>query len=203
MGKLNIVVYGDSNTYGLAPNGDRYQNRYGNVLERLLNDATVYEEGVVGRTTIYSDDRPGRRSLDTIDSDLSKYNNVDLLIIMLGTNDYKSKNARNLSELEEGMEILINKIKEFNNIKKILLISPILLDKNIESLDSDFDHNSYIISKIASNIYSDIARKNDLLFFDAKNVAFAGEDGEHFTEESHIALGNALFNYLKDIPLIS
>lgn len=198
MGKFNIVLYGDSNTYGLSPDGNRYENRYGRVLEKLLNNSSVFEEGVIGRTTIYHDDRPGKKAIDTIDYDLSKYDNIDLLIIMLGTNDYKTNNAKNLSDIEEGMNILLNKIKIFNNIKQILLISPILLSKNIEDLDKDFNHNSYIISKIASNIYHDVARRHNILFYDAKYVAFPGSDGEHFTKESHISLGNALANYIRN-----
>ena len=198
MGKFNIVVYGDSNTYGLSPDGSRYETRYGNILEKLLDNSNVFEEGVIGRTTIYHDDRPGKKAIDTIDNDLAKYNNIDLLIIMLGTNDYKIKNSKNLNDIEEGMNILLNKVKKYNNIKNILLISPILLSKNIEELDKDFNHNSYIISKIASNIYYDLSKKHKILFYDAKNVAFAGSDGEHFTKESHIALGNALANFLKN-----
>jgi len=197
MGNFNIVLYGDSNTYGYNPFGDRFNNRYGNVLKRKLgNNYNVYEEGVVGRTTIYDDLREGKKGIETASKELSKYNKIDLLVIMLGTNDFKIKNARLSSELEKGVQMLINKIKELNNISKILLISPVLLDENIEKLDSDFDHNSYILSKCASVIYESIATKNDLLFFDAKLVAFVGEDGEHLTEESHISLGNALANFI-------
>lgn len=197
MGDFNIVLYGDSNTYGYNPFGDRFNNRYGNVLKRKLgNNYNVYEESVVGRTTIYDDIRSGRKSIENVELELSKYNKINLLIIMLGTNDFKIKNARLSSELEKGVQTLINKIKEFNNISKILLISPVLLDENIEKLDSDFDHNSYILSKCASVIYESIAKNNDLLFFDAKTVAFVGEDGEHLTEESHIALGNALAHFV-------
>ena len=198
MGKFNIVLYGDSNTYGLSPDGSRYDNRYGIVLKNLLNNSNVFEEGVIGRTTIYHDDRPGKKAIDTINNDLSKYDDIDLLIVMLGTNDYKIKNSKNLDDLERGMDLLINKIKELNNIKNILLISPILLSKNIEKLDKDFNHNSYIISTVASNIYQELAKKNNILFYDAKYVAFAGSDGEHFTKESHIALGNALANFISN-----
>lgn len=199
MTKLNIVAYGDSNTYGYAPNGLRYSERYGTILEKLLKkENKVYEEGVVGRTTIYSDKRPGRKGVDTVKEELSKYEEIDILIIMLGTNDYKVKNARTLSELEFGMNEFLKVVKSLDNIKNILLISPILLDKNIEDIDKDFNHNSYIISKNASSIYEGLAKKNNLFFYDAKHVASPGSDGEHFTQESHIALGNALANFIEE-----
>ena len=193
MGELNIVLYGDSNTYGYSPYGNRYINRYSQVLKGLLgNSYKVFEEGVVGRTTIYDDYRKGRKGIDTVSAELSKYNKIDLLVVMLGTNDYKIKNARTNDELEFGMKAFINKIKSFDNIKKILLVSPILLADNIEELDQEFDNHSYNLSVIASNIYKSIAINNELLFFDAKNIAYAGVDGEHLTEAGHKSLGNAL-----------
>ena len=198
MSIFNIVVYGDSNTYGYAPDGSRYKERYGVIIERLLGDNfKVFEEGVVGRTTIFDDERAGRKAIDSIEKELSKYNKIDLLIIMLGTNDFKLKNTRLLSEVEYGMNELIKKVKALNNVAKILLVSPILLATNIEELDSDFDHNSYILSKCAYLVYESIANKNELLFFDAKNVAFPGSDGEHLTQESHISLANALKEFIK------
>lgn len=199
MSEFNIVLYGDSNTYGYSPEGHRYVNRYGQILKQSLGyNYKVFEEGVVGRTTIYDDYRGGRKGIDTIDNELSKYHKIDLLVVMLGTNDYKIKNARLHSELEYGMNALVDKIKSFRNIDKVLLVSPILLADNIETLDPEFDHHSYNLSINASNIYKSIAKRNKLLFFDAKTVAYAGIDGEHLTEDSHISLGNALANFIID-----
>ena len=199
MEKFNIVAYGDSNTYGYSPSGLRYSNRYSVILDRLLGENyQVFEEGVVGRTTIYDDERPGKKGIDSVNNELSKYNKIDLLIIMLGTNDYKSKNAQNIYDLENGINVFLNKIKGINNINKILLVSPILLNEHIEGLDKEFSHNSYLLSTLASNIYKNIALKNNLLFMDAKNYASAGEDGEHFTQDSHIIFGSALAKFIKE-----
>ena len=184
---MNVVLYGDSNTYGYNPNNERYVNRYGNVLKELLgSDYIVHEEGLVGRTTIYDDY-------------LKKYERIDLLIIMLGTNDFKKNNAKNAISLASAMNKLIDKIESFKITDKILLISPILLDENIENLDSEYDYNSYLLSKDASLIYKNISIQNDLLFFDAKEVANPGIDGEHLTEEGHKALGEALAKLIKEI----
>lgn len=199
MEKLNIVAYGDSNTYGYSPNGLRYSNRYSVVLDKLLGENyQVFEEGVVGRTTIYDDERPGKKGIDSVNNELSKYNKIDLLIIMLGTNDYKSKNARSIYDLEYGINTFLKKLKEIDSISKILLISPILLNEHIEDLDKDFNHSSYLLSKLASSVYRSIATKNNLLFMDAKKYAYPGEDGEHFTQDSHIKFGSALAKFIKE-----
>ena len=82
MGKFNIVVYGDSNTYGYTPEGLRYDIRYGTTLNRILGrNFKVYEDGVVGRTTIYDDIRPGRKAIYTIELDLSKIFLIFLFVI--------------------------------------------------------------------------------------------------------------------------
>ena len=199
MEKLNIVAYGDSNTYGYSPNGLRYSNRYSVILDKLLGEKyQVFEEGVVGRTTIYDDERPGKKGIDSVNDELGKYHKIDLLIVMLGTNDYKSKNAKNTVDLEYGINTFLNKLKGINNISKILLISPILLNEHIETLDKEFNHSSYLLSKDASNVYKNIALKNNLLFLDAKNYAYPGEDGEHFTQDSHIKFGNALAKFIEE-----
>lgn len=197
---MNVVLYGDSNTYGYNPNNERYVNRYGNVLKELLgSDYIVHEEGLVGRTTIYDDYRKNRKALDSVYLDLKKYERIDLLIIMLGTNDFKKNNAKDQVSLAIAMNKLINKIESFKITDKILLISPILLDENIENLDSEYDYNSYLLSKDASLIYKNISIQNDLLFFDAKEVAKPGIDGEHLTEEGHKALALALAELIKKI----
>lgn len=197
---MNVVLYGDSNTYGYNPNNERYVNRYGNVLKELLgSDYIVHEEGLVGRTTIYDDYRKNRKALDSVYLDLKKYERINLLIIMLGTNDFKKNNAKNAISLASAMNKLIDKIESFKITDKILLISPILLDENIENLDSEYDYNSYLLSKDASLIYKNISIQNDLLFFDAKEVAKPGIDGEHLTEEGHKALGEALAKLIKEI----
>lgn len=197
---MNVVLYGDSNTYGYDPLNGRYENRYSNILKRYFNNRlNIFEEGLIGRTTIYDDYRPNRKSIDDIYETIFKYNKIDLFIIMLGTNDLKINNANNIDELKNGMNILLNKIIKANNINKILLISPILLAKNIENLDQEFNYNSYLLSKKLSTIYKELALKNNLLFFDAKLIAKPGIDGEHINEEGHLALGNTLAKIIENI----
>jgi len=196
----NIVLFGDSNTYGYNPLNGRFQNRYSVVLKNLLGeDYNVYEEGQVGRTTIYRDERPGLCGIDDVLNIVSKYQNINLFVIMLGTNDIKIKNARTIYDVKNGLNSLINKINISDKIDEILIISPILISKDIERLDKEYDYNSYILSRRSSVAYEEVALKHNCYFFDAKEVAIHGIDGEHMTEESHISLGNALADYIRQI----
>ncbi len=199
----NIVLFGDSNTYGYNPINGRFKNRYSVVLKNLLGEEfNVFEEGQVGRTTIYQDERPGLCGIDDVLNIVSKYQNINLFVIMLGTNDIKIKNAKTIYDVKYGLNSLINKINTSDKIDEILIISPILLSKDIENLDKEYNYNSYILSKQSAVAYEEVAIKNNCYFYDAKNVAKHGIDGEHMTEDSHIALGNALADFIRQIGRI-
>ena len=68
---MNILCFGDSNTYGYRPDGSgRFDadTRWTGLLQKKLgtNDRII-EEGLCGRTTVFSDElREGCRGLDTI-----------------------------------------------------------------------------------------------------------------------------------------
>ena len=196
---MNVVLYGDSNTYGYDPIKGRIEKRYSNILKEYFdNKINIYEEGLVGRTTIYDGIRPNVNALNNVDITLSKYNNIDLFVIMLGTNDLKFSNAKNEKELKKGLSLLISKILELNIIKKILIISPILLSSDIENLDKEYNYNSYLLSKNMSNVYKEISNDFNTLFLDAKEYAKAGLDGEHLDEQSHKNLGLAIAKIIED-----
>lgn len=196
---MNVVLYGDSNTYGYDPIKGRIEKRYSNILKEYFNNKiNIYEEGLVGRTTIYDGIRPNVNALNNVDITLSKYNNIDLFVIMLGTNDLKFSNAKNEKELRKGLSLLISKILELNIIKKILIISPILLSSNIEQLDKEYNYNSYLLSKKMADTYKELSKDFNTLFLDAKEYAKAGIDGEHLDEKGHKNLGLAVAKIIED-----
>ncbi len=192
--RKTILVYGDSNTWGYNPNTkERYGEdiRYTKILSKLLgSNYNVVEEGLCGRTTIYNDYRYGRAAIDFIQIILESHT-PSILVLMLGTNDYKISNARSLDDLRFSMETLIEQIRKIYN-GKIILVSPILLSKNIKELDSEFDELSYELSKNASDVYKRLAEEYNLQFLDAKMYAKPGVDGEHMTEYGHQMLAYAL-----------
>ena len=90
-----ILCFGDSLTWGYDPVGPgrhAHDVRWPSVLEAELGGkARVIAEGLNGRTTVFDDfaagaDRNGARVLPTL---LTSHAPLDLVIIMLGTNDMK------------------------------------------------------------------------------------------------------------------
>ena len=90
----HILCYGDSNTWGFQPGfGGRYPrpHRWTGVAEGLLGDGYVFlENGLNGRTTDFDDpDLPYRNGCKGFAYAMVSQKPIDLLVLMLGTNDLK------------------------------------------------------------------------------------------------------------------
>ena len=93
---MNILCFGDSNTWGYKPDktGRFDENtRWTALLQKKLGpEYHIIEEGLCGRTTVFQDElRESRRGLDMIGVTVEMHNPLDLVIIMLGTNDCKTR----------------------------------------------------------------------------------------------------------------
>lgn len=130
----SVLCYGDSNTWGSDPAApDRrfpWDVRWPGVLQRELgDDFHVVEEGLGGRTTIYDDPwEPDRNGLASLGSCLETHAPLDLVVIMLGTNDvsYRWVSAR---EVADGAGVLVDAAQRFDSWgrgdpPKVLLLCP-------------------------------------------------------------------------------
>ena len=141
-----VLCYGDSNTYGYIPEtGMRYDRdvRWSGRLQKLLgSDYSVIEEGCNGRTTVRDDPIDGwKNGLDYLRPCLNSHKPVDIVILMLGSNDLKETFHVSAEEIAKGAGILVDVIKEFTALKqgyvpKIILVSPPLIGEKIA--DSPF-----------------------------------------------------------------
>ena len=91
-----ILCYGDSNTWGYNPSmGGRYarDERWPGVLRKELGEGyLVIEEGLNGRTTVWDDPIEGYKNGKTyLVPCLETHKPLDLVIILLGTNDLKMR----------------------------------------------------------------------------------------------------------------
>jgi len=195
-----IVCYGDSNTYGYNPeNGFRYEyeERWTTILQKELKDsAIVIPEGLNGRTTSFEDElRPGRNGATYLDPCLHSHGPIDLVVLMLGTNDLKIRFQATPTDIGKGIDRLIKMIKSITPQKrqdgrsaKILLMAPPHFERGI----------SY--SKRLAPIYEDWAKFHNIEFLDAAKYAKASEiDACHLTRESHRKLGEMVAKKCKEI----
>ncbi len=112
-----ILCYGDSNTWGYIPgSGERYPEevRWPTRLQKLLGeDYRIIEEGLNGRTTVVDDPiQPYRCGLEYLRPCLLSHMPLDLVVLMLGTNDTKRRFGLSASEIARGIEQLVAAIRE-------------------------------------------------------------------------------------------
>jgi lysophospholipase L1-like esterase len=206
-----IVCFGDSNTWGFDPaTGRRFApaTRWTGVLTRELGSGcAVIEEGLNGRTTVLDDPieglhKNGRRYLLAC---LESQAPLDLLILMLGTNDLKQRYALPASDIAEGAGQLVTIARQSrtgpeDTAPRILLVSPIaigaeLTRPGLESgrLGQMFGQDSRRRSLLLPAWFREIARQQECAFFDAAEVAEASPlDAVHLDAPGHLALGRAL-----------
>lgn len=201
----NILCYGDSNTYGQIPGGqplDRYEfhQRWPGVLARELGRGWhIVEEGLSGRTTVRDDPiegaiKNGRRYLRPC---LMSHAPLDLVILMLGTNDLKVRFNQPASEVAMGIGCLIHDINELalgrgGKPPEILVVSPPPMLDDILQWEQIFKHGQAKSHELALQ-FEIIADSLAVHFFDAATVCSCDpRDGFHINEIAHEALGVAL-----------
>lgn len=202
-----ILAFGDSNTWGLVP-GSNPKKRYGRnirwtgLLEELLPQVRVAEEGLCGRTTVFEDElRAGRKGTDLLPFVLETHVPLDGVILMLGTNDCKSVYHASAHLIGMGIEKCLRIIEEYIPADRILLVSPILLGKNVWRPDKDpeFDNWSVETARELPKVYAEIAAAHGTAFLAASDYAKADPaDEEHMDREGHRALAAAIADKLRE-----
>lgn len=197
-----VLCFGDSNTNGATPDkSGRYPAdvRWVGQLQNLLGpDYYVIEEGLGGRTTSsdhFRQSKSGRNGLVYYKPALETHFPLDVIVIMLGTNDVKNtynKTSDDIaSTLAEYVTYTRDKAAE-NNVKqpKIVLVSPAPLDERC--YDEVFDEASVQKSLELADKIKTVANDLDCVFLDAGEHAQVGEDGIHLTKESQATLAKAI-----------
>lgn len=210
---IKVLCFGDSNTWGQKTDKTgRYPAdvRWTGVLQTELGDGYyVVEEGLGSRTTDLDYDRkPGRNGKVYLQPCLESHSPLDIVIIMLGTNDLKIGYNRPASEIADAIAGLVETVKQYGkdkagDVPKILLVSPILIDDTAEWFadfySNDYNHQSAEKSRELSEHVRQIAERTGCHFVNAASVASPGKDGIHFDEQSHPALGKLLAETVKNL----
>ncbi len=207
-----VLCYGDSNTYGYVPEtGLRYPRdvRYPGRLQKLLgDDYTVIEEGCNGRTTIHDDPVDGwKNGLDYLKPCLNSHKPVDIVIMMLGSNDLKGVFHLTAEKIAEGAGVLVKEIRDFTAekqgfIPKIILVSPPEIGEDIKSSPfyGAFYEEAIAESRRFPECYRAVADKYGCIFFDAAKYIYPSKtDSLHLTPDGHRLLAGKLAELVKEI----
>ena len=212
---INVLCYGDSNTYGYNPlNGKRFSTneRWTGRLQSMLGrNYKIIEEGLNGRTTILDDPMGENRNGEQyFDVDLKSNYPVDLVVIMLGSNDLKKRFNMPAADIADGAGKIVDKAINYSKEKnedhnpcKVLLVAPIHIGKDIEEspyADSFGGNIAREKSLQFSKCYEKVAKDHGAYFMDAGfYVNPSHEDSLHLDKEGHRILAYAFKDKIKEI----
>lgn len=210
-----ILVFGDSNSWGWIPQEnaiptERYseENRWPGVARQILgDDYEIIVDGLSGRTTDVHDPGTsltgaGLNGAEALPAVIGAHLPLDLVIIMLGTNDTKVVFDRSPLRIGMGAEQLVSITQSSGEMfgdgwyvypaPRVLLVAPPPLAEPTV-LAETFDEESVERSEQLADVYRLVAEQMGVAFFDAGEVIETdGVDAVHFSAETHQTLGEAL-----------
>lgn len=206
----HIYVYGDSLSWGIVP-GKRerfpFQVRWPGAMEiRLVEGGRkvrVTEDCLNGRRTVWDDPfKPGRNGIVGLAQRIEAQSPLDLLILMLGTNDFQFNHPFNDAwAAAQGITALVNEIRRAPiepgmSPPAILIGCPPPIDNPRGPVGLKFP-GAEARSKGLANAYQEVAAALGCSFFDAGTVTASSRvDGVHLDEDQHLALGAAMAEFV-------
>lgn len=172
------------------------------MARELGDDYRVIEEGLNGRTTRWDDPiEQGRNGLTYLAPCLESQHPLDMVLIMLGTNDLKQRfnlSASDIAQSAGGLASIAKRVAQnaAGEPPPVLLIAPPAITMLID-LDEMFA-GAEPKSRLFSRYYRLSARWNGVAFFDAGSVIESSPlDGIHFEANAHRILAQALANEVR------
>jgi lysophospholipase L1-like esterase len=201
----SILCYGDSNTWGCIPltgpdPARRFPpaTRWPGVLRRELGDGYwVVEAGLSGRTTVWDDPlEPHRNGRKLLLPTLLTHQPLDLVIIMLGTNDLKHRMNASAAEIAQGAGVLVDIVAASGcgpggRAPQTLLVCPAPIAE-VDPFDDAFEGGTEKSRRLAGH-FAATAEARSCAFLDAGAFIESSDvDGIHLDEPQHAALGVAI-----------
>jgi lysophospholipase L1-like esterase len=175
------------------------------MKDNLPESWIVIEEGLPGRTTVFDDPITAfRKGAGFLSALLETHIPLDLLIIMLGTNDAKCRFSAPAYDIGLGLGVLVDEVRGFPFGQRGEYAPGILIVAPPPILSVQGTPESFIgapeKSKNFAEVFRKVAEEKDCLFFDSGQIISSSPiDGLHFSAESHRDLGRALARYLAPI----
>ena len=203
-----ILCYGDSNTWGYDPvTQDRFplERRWPGVLAQELGAGyRVIEEGLGGRTTVWDDPIEGyKNGREYLIPCLETHKPIDLITILLGTNDLKKRFSVSAYDVAASAGVLIDVVQKSaagigGRAPEILLMAPPPFSRLSEF--AEMFEGGVEKSRKFSEHYKRIAEQFKCHFMDTGQVIVSSDlDGIHFEADQHRKLGQAVAARVREI----
>ncbi len=204
-----ILCYGDSNTWGSDPETrERFPEdvRWPGVLARILGEGyRVIEEGLPGRTTVRDDPIEGdyKNGRTYLTACLESHKPIDLITLMLGTNDLKARFGSSASDIAQGAASLADMMTRSGcgpdgGAPVVVLVSPPAVAK-LTDMAQMFE-GAEEKSRQFPEHYERFAGQQGAEFLDASRVIVSSDvDGIHLDADEHRKLGEAVAERIRQI----
>jgi lysophospholipase L1-like esterase len=200
-----ILVYGDSLTWGIIPNTRErlpFTMRWPGVMEaellRLGHPVRIVEDCLNGRRTVWDDPfKPGRNGLVGLEQRIEVNSPLSLVIMMLGTNDFQATHHNAAWQSALGIAALVGAIRRAPiepdmPIPPIMIVSPPRPGVPSGSMEQKFA-GAWERSSGLSDAYRQVANDLGCHFLDAGLVISVSKiDGVHLDADQHEALGREI-----------
>lgn len=199
-----ILCFGDSNTWGcppftnlaLPPGRMPKEQRWTRIMAgEAGRGIDVVEDGLSGRTTVFDDPIEGeyKNGARLIVASIETHAPLDLVVIMLGTNDFKVQFNASAFTSARGVLTLIQQVKGYYALAErspeILIVAPPAVTQQAEP---EFWGDAWRRFEGHAGYLSQVAERTGCFFFDCNSVAGVSADGVHLDARGHLALGRAL-----------
>jgi lysophospholipase L1-like esterase len=202
-----LLCFGDSNTHGTPPiphEGAQVvrhdgQTRWPRVAARLLGpEWELVEEGLPGRTAQFDDPVMGAHmnGCEGLKIALASHGPIDVLVLMLGTNDVKGRFATSARQVTAGIAGLLDialsqEMQDRHGGFKVLVICPPPVVE-VGWLAGQF-RGGAALSQELPHLYASLAHDRGCGFLNAGGlISVSPVDGVHFDSASHATLGAAV-----------
>jgi lysophospholipase L1-like esterase len=208
-----LLVYGDSLTWGIVPNTRQrlpFDQRWPGILENKLNESgrrvRLIEDCLNGRRTVWEDPfKPGRNGLVGLAQRIEMHSPLALVILMLGTNDFQfSHPYNNAWSAAQGIATLVNEIRNAPiepgmSVPPILVVCPPPIQTPRGPVAAKFAGAEQRYAGLA-DAYRAVSADLACHFFDAASVTSSSRvDGIHLDADQHQALGRTLVDVVNSI----
>jgi lysophospholipase L1-like esterase len=212
-----VLCFGDSNTWGYDPVlavRMAHTVRWPMVLRKLLNQGCppeecaywVVEEGQCGRTSTREDPVEGNRNgLRHLIPILESHKPIDIVVILLGTNDLKQRFRPSPFDIAYGVQRVVIAAQNSgtgpdNGAPKVLMVCPppTVDSPGFRLKFGDMFGDCAEISRRLPPYFKQAAEECGAAWFDAGSVIRSSPaDGIHFEQEEHKKLAEALADIIR------
>lgn len=201
----HILVYSDSLSWGIIPTTRKrlaFEQRWPGVMEIALDGGgrkvRVVEDCLNGRRTVWDDPfKPGRNGLVGLAQRVEIHSPLELIVLMLGTNDFQSMHDYNAWHSSQGIGALVSAVRNAPiepgmPVPAVLVVAPPPIRVPKGPIAPKFEGGDKKCVGLAA-AYQQICIEMNCHFFDAGSVTTSSNvDGIHLDAEQHAVLGRAL-----------